>query len=99
MGLVALNYIYLSEKHAGGKDQVGLNLLRGFYEQGKTKNMLVICYEYTKSVILKYAPDVKIIALKNPKIQNELGRMLSICYVNSVVIPKLIKKYWSYVKI
>lgn len=93
MGLVALNYIYLSEKHAGGKDQVGLNLLRGFYEQGKTKNMLVICYEYTKSVILKYAPDVKIIALKNPKIQNELGRMLSICYVNSVVIPKLIKKY------
>lgn len=50
MGLVALNCIYLSEKHAGGKDQVVLNLLRGFYELGKTKNMVVICYEYTRQL-------------------------------------------------
>lgn len=37
MGKIALNYIYLSRKHAGGKDQVGLNLLRGFFELGCTK--------------------------------------------------------------
>ena len=38
---IALNYIYLSKSHAGGKDQVGLNLLKGFYENNVTKDMIV----------------------------------------------------------
>lgn len=90
---IALNYIYLSEKHAGGKDQVGLNLLKGFYEHGHTKHMMVICYEYSREVIKAYAPDIKIVSIKNPGMNNELGRLLSISYVNTFVIPKLIKKY------
>ena len=36
MKRILLNYIYLSRKHAGGKDQVGLNLLKGFYENGES---------------------------------------------------------------
>ena len=32
MSKIGLNYTYLSPKHAGGKDQVGLNLLAGFHE-------------------------------------------------------------------
>lgn len=30
MKKIALNYIYLSKEHAGGKDQVGINLLKDF---------------------------------------------------------------------
>ena len=39
---IALNYIYLSKHHSGGKDQVGLNLLKGLQEMGVTKQMAVI---------------------------------------------------------
>lgn len=90
---IALNYIYLSEKHAGGKDQVGLNLLRGFYENGFSKNMLVICNDYSKDMILDIAPDVMVISIKSRKTKNELQRMAWLCWTNTVTIPKIIKKH------
>ena len=49
---IALNYIYLSKSHAGGKDQVGLNLLKGFYENNVTKDMIVFCYNYSAEIIM-----------------------------------------------
>lgn len=64
---IALNYIYLSEKHAGGKDQVGLNLLKGFYENGHSKNMFVICFEHSRKKLLEIAPDIEIVAIKEKK--------------------------------
>lgn len=90
---IALNYIYLSKNHAGGKDQVGLNLLKGFYENGHTDKMYVICFDYSINVIKEIAPDVNIISLKAPETKNELQRMLLLCKTNTFVIPKLVKEY------
>lgn len=93
MGKIALNYIYLSKNHAGGKDQVGLNLLKGFYEQGLTKEMVVICFDYSCNIVRKIAPDIEIIKLKcKVKMKNELERMAYICWINTVVVPKIIKQ-------
>ncbi|MEI3267102.1 glycosyltransferase family 4 protein [Frisingicoccus sp.] len=94
MGKIALNYIYLSRKHAGGKDQVGLNLLRGFFELGCTKNMLVFCFDYSYETIKSIAPDVEIVPLKcKVKGNNELMRLSYVSYINTFKLPELIKKY------
>ena len=90
---IALNYIYLSEKHAGGKDQVGINLLKGFYENKVTDNMIVICYEYSAKIIQKTAPGIKMVLLKSKIHRNELERLLDVCYCNTFIIPRIIKKY------
>lgn len=91
MKKVALNYIYLSENHAGGKDQVGLNLLNGFYELGKTKDMIVICFDYSVDIIRDIAPNIEIIQVKSKPAPNELKRMLQVCLTGTFVIPKIIK--------
>lgn len=93
MKKTALNYIHLSKGHAGGKDQVGLNLLKGFYELGKTKDMTAICFAYSKEVIQRYAPDIKIITIQSRPAENELKRMLNVCIAGTFVIPKIIKEY------
>lgn len=91
----ALNYLYLSKNHAGGKDQVGLNLLKGFYENNYSKEMLVICYDYSVKAILKNAPDIQIVSIKMPKliVSNEFSRLAMLTYYNTFVLPKIIKKY------
>ncbi len=72
---------------------MGLNLLKGFYEQGLSKDMVVICFDYSVEVILKIAPDIKVIELKcGMKLKNELQRMMYICWVNTKVIPRVIKE-------
>ena len=93
MKRVALNYIYLSPNHAGGKDQVGLNLLKGFHELGYSKEMYVICFDYSVDTIKKLAPDVNIIEIKSKKYQTELARMCNICLVNTFIIPNIVKNY------
>lgn len=90
---IALNYIYLSKSHAGGKDQVGLNLLKGFYENNVTKDMIVFCYDYSAEIIMKLAPDIRIVTVKSWNDHNELQRMFHICYTNTFIIPQLIKKH------
>ena len=92
-GKIALNYIYLSPHHAGGKDQVGLNLLKGFYENKDISDICIICFEYSEKSLRCIAPGAEIIVLKSPRIQNELQRYLYICYTNTILIPKIIRKY------
>ena len=41
---ILLNYIYLSRQHAGGKDQVAINLLEGIC---KNKDMGALCCAMT----------------------------------------------------
>lgn len=90
---IGLNFTYLSEKHAGGKDQVGLNLLRGFYELGLMDQFVVICFEYSKDMILQIAPGVCVITIKNPKVSSELQRMILLSLIGSFIIPKVVKKH------
>lgn len=92
MKKVALNYIYLSTNHAGGKDQVGLNLLRGFYENGDSKGMMVICYDYSVETIRNLAPDIQIFSIRAPRTHSEFFRLLFQIYINTIYVPWIIKK-------
>ena len=90
---IALNYIYLSKHHSGGKDQVGLNLLKGLQEMGVTKQMAVICYPFSVDTIRRIAPDVEIITIKGKSGGSELKRMFQVCMTNTFRIPTIIKKH------
>ncbi len=95
MSMTALNYIYLSPQHAGGKDQVGLNLLKGFEELGVTKEMMVICYDYSAETIRQIAPGIQVIEISatGKKDKNELARMFEIFCFNTFKLPLLVKRY------
>ena len=92
MKKIALNYIYLSKRHAGGKDQVGLNLLKGFYDIGVSNRMMVLCYDYSVDLIKKIAPDIEIYQIKSNRFSSEFMRLLCQTYVNTVITPKVVKK-------
>ena len=80
---IALNFLYLSPKHAGGKDQVGLNLLKGFYEIGYTKRICVICYEYSQEMIKEIADDVKLVVIKKRGFHSEFERLFFLLFYNT----------------
>ncbi|MBB5264808.1 glycosyltransferase involved in cell wall biosynthesis [Catenibacillus scindens] len=91
---IALNYIYLEKSHSGGKDQVGLNLLKGFYDNNIISQMCVICFEYSVKTIESIAPGIKIIPIKYKcHSTKEMHRMAYLTWVNTVIIPKIVKKY------
>lgn len=90
--MIALNYIYLSRTHAGGKDQVGLNLLKGLEETGQSGEVMVICYDYSEKYLKEIAPHAELIVLKSHA-GSELARILRLYYDNTVRIPKLIKRH------
>lgn len=92
MEKITLNYLYLSKQHAGGKDQVGLNLLRGLYENGVSKDYQVICYDYSLDVLKKLAPDASFLTIPSPKSGGEMVRLLALMWNNTFVVRKLIKK-------
>ncbi len=92
MGKIALNYIYLSEKHAGGKDQAGLNLLKGFYENGQSGQFFAICFSYSEKILRELAPDMEIISIPGGRASNELTRMAKICWTNTFRIPQILRQ-------
>lgn len=90
---ILLNFIYLSRQHAGGKDQVALNLLEGIYKNGDMHRCIILCYSYAEDYIRQIAPNAEIICVKAPKKDMELMRLMHIERVNTFVLPKLIKKH------
>lgn len=86
-----LNYLYMSKNHAGGKDQVGINLLKGFVENGNSDELILICYDYSYDYLRKIAPDVHIITIKAPKSNRELTRLLTLLYHNTFTVYRIAK--------
>ena len=80
---IALNYIYLSKNHAGGKDQVGLNLLKGLQEIGFTDRIKVICYDHSVETVKNIAKDVEIISIPSHDDSSELVRMARVSMFNT----------------
>lgn len=93
MGKIALNYIYLSRSHAGGKDQVGLNLLRGLQDIHAANQYLVICYEYSLQTLQKLAPDAEYAVLPSHAQSSEFGRLLNLLLDNTFRIPKILTQH------
>lgn len=92
-GKILLNFIYLSKKHAGGKDQFAINLLSGIYDNGDILKVCVVCFDYLYDIIKRIAPTVEIITIPSKNENNELERMVNILKVNTFQIPKIIKEY------
>lgn len=88
-----MNYLYLSRKHAGGKDQVGLNLIKGFEENGVASSMLVVCYDYSVKTIKELSPSCHIYPVKSRKTSSELLRLLDLEIKNTFLIPRIVKEY------
>lgn len=89
---VLLNFIYLSRHHAGGKDQVALNLLEGICKNGDICRCAILCYDYAVEYIRKIAPEADIISIKAPKSSTELVRLAHIECVNTFILPRVIRK-------
>lgn len=90
---ILLNYIYLSRQHAGGKDQVAINLLSGIAKNKMLERCVVLCYDYAKDYLIQIAPGVEVITVKPPKKESELVRLSCIEYVNTFVLPGIIRRY------
>lgn len=90
---ILLNFIYLGRQHAGGKDQVALNLLEGWVVNGDTENVVVICFDYLVDTIRNITKDILIEAIPYTGSENEFSRLLTIERVNTFILPKLVKKY------
>lgn len=90
---ILLNYIYLSRQHAGGKDQVAINLLSGIVKNAKLDRCVVLCYEYAREYITQLAPGVEVVTIRPPEKESELVRLSGIEYVNTFILPGIIKKY------
>lgn len=93
MGKYGLNYLYLSKKHAGGKDQVGFNLLKGFHEAGIGKKLIIFCFDYSTVEIKNICPESFIYEFPSSKCDTELMRLLVQLYYNTIIIPKLAQKF------
>ncbi len=88
---IALNYIYLSKNHAGGKDQVGLNLLKGFQEVGFADRLIVICYDHSEEMIKKTAPDAEIISIPSHNDSSEIVRMARVSMFNTFKLNRILE--------
>ncbi len=90
---IALNYIYLSKTHAGGKDQVGLNLLKGLQEIGFTDRIKVICYDHSVETVKNIAKDVEIISIPSHNDSSELVRMARVSMFNTFKLNKILESH------
>ncbi|SMC40225.1 Glycosyltransferase involved in cell wall bisynthesis [Oscillospiraceae bacterium] len=90
---IALNYIYLSKNHAGGKDQVGINLLKGFQEIDFAKRIVVICYDHSQELIKRIAPDVEVVSIPAKDESSELVRMARISHFNTFRLNNILKEH------
>ena len=90
---IALNYIYLSKNHAGGKDQVGLNLLKGLQEIGFTDRLKVICYDHSVDTVKNIAKDVEIISIPSHNDSSELVRMARVSMFNTFKLNKILDSH------
>ena len=90
---IALNYIYLSKTHAGGKDQVGLNLLKGLQEIGFTDRIKVICYDHSVETVKSIAKDVEIISIPSHDDSSELVRMARVSMFNTFKLNKILESH------
>lgn len=90
---IALNYIYLSKNHAGGKDQVGLNLLKGLQEIGFNDRIKVICYDHSVETVKSIAKDVEIISIPSHDDSSELVRMARVSMFNTFKLNKILESH------
>lgn len=80
----------LSGNHNGGKNQVCLNLLRGFAKNGLANRFVVFCFPGMKDVVTGLIPDATIVTVGPRKIWK---RTLTEIFVKTFILPGLLQKY------
>lgn len=57
---IAIDMCYFYNTHAGGKDEVAYNLLRGFEEIGVSNQIVCFCYRKLEPILKNVNPNIKI---------------------------------------
>ena len=77
----------------GEKDQVAINLLEGICKNKDMGACVVLCYDYAKAYLEQIAPGVTVITVKPPKKNRNLYVCWILSWVNTWIVPKVIRKY------
>lgn len=80
----------IKRDHDGGKNQVTLNLLRGFEKNGVSDQFVVFCLPETKQMIVQLIPHAKVVEVELEKMRPYL---LAEIWLRTVVLPRYIKRF------
>jgi glycosyltransferase involved in cell wall biosynthesis len=80
----------LTRDHDGGKNQVALNLLRGFEKNGVAGSFVIFCIPEMEEVILKLTPNAVVVPIPSRKIWK---KTITESWVRTFILPGYLNKY------
>jgi len=80
----------IKKDHDGGKNQVALNLLRGFEKNGAAGRFVVFCLPEMEEVILQLIPNATVVTIRSRKIWK---KTITDIWVRSFILPRYLNKY------
>lgn len=87
---IGIDCTSLQEKHDGGKEQVLLNLLKGFHHLDAGKSICIFCYPYSASRLKTLIPDAEFVVVKENQIPKKL---LSDLWFKTFQLPRFIRNH------
>ena len=96
---IGIDLCEFTSVHAGGKDEVAYNLLRGFEQLGYSRNIVCFCTKELVSVIRQISKDVEICVVPKVKIEKRwIGVITDVLFkwVQGFSIRKAMKKQEKY---
>ena len=82
--------LLITKHHDGGKNQVSLNLLRGFEKNGIADRFVIFCNPETEKDIIKLTPNAVVIPVKT---RITWKKTLNDIWIRSILLPKYIRQY------
>lgn len=80
----------IKRNHDGGKNQVALNLLRGFEKNGVSEQFVVFCLPETEPMIAQLIPHAKVVSVKPKKVRNALFTEI---WFRSIILPRYARHF------
>ena len=87
---IGIDCTSLQRKHDGGKEQVLLNLLKGFHQLDAGKRICIFCYPYSLTLLKTLIPDAELVVVKENQIPKKL---LSDLWFKTFHLPRLIRNH------
>jgi len=87
---IGIDCTSLQKKHDGGKEQVLLNLLKGFHQLDAGKRICIFCYPYSLNLLKTLVPEAELIVVKENRMPKKL---LSDLWFKTFHLPRLIRNH------
>lgn len=87
---IGIDCTSFQKKHDGGKEQVLMNLLKGFHQLKAGEKICIICYPYSVNQLKALIPDAEFIIVKENRIPKKL---LSDLWFKTFHLPRLIARH------